>query len=183
MDGRPAQARVGYRVRPQDIADVDLIPLGIRKQARLYLWMLFKLEPDKQGKYLQVNSSVMLLSLDQEGHRELLHYDYERDKPDGYPEAHLQVCATSDAWKQLTQNLGRKGRPLEKLHLPVGGRRYRPTVEDLIEFLVTERLVEARSSWRQLVEDGRTRFQERQLRAAIRRRPDVALDILRDEGL
>jgi hypothetical protein len=113
----------------------------------------------------------------------LLHYDYEREKGDDYPEAHLQVCATSPTWEGLTASYGSRGRALERLHLPVGGRRYRPTVEDLIEFLITEKLATGRTGWRKHVRRGRARFEESQLRAAVRRNPEAVIAILREEGL
>ena len=129
-----------------------------------------------------IRSSVMYLTLDASGDEVLLHYDYERDKSDGYPEVHLQVCATSDAWEQASLGYGPSGRPLERLHLPVGGRRYRPTAEDLIEFLMTEKLVTGRPGWQGYVQRGRAGFEERQLRAAVRRNPQAAISILREEG-
>jgi hypothetical protein len=159
-----------------------MIPLSIRKSPKLYLGMLFKIAPDDAGRYPMVRSSVMFLSPDDDpAGRVLLHYDYERDKDD-YPEAHLQVCATSPAWEEAIGRYGRRGRPLERLHLPVGGRRFRPILEDLIEFLATEKLAELRSGWRTWVKRGRDDFAERQLRAAVRRNPDVAISILREEG-
>jgi hypothetical protein len=37
----------------------------------------------------------------------------------------------------------------------MAGRRYRPTLEDFIEFLVLEGLAEARSGWRDVLDAGR----------------------------
>jgi hypothetical protein len=159
------------------------VPLAIKRKPHLYLGTLFRMAADDSGRYPMIRSSVLYLSPDEDGSRLLLHYDYERDKADGYPEAHLQVCATSEGWDEVTARYGAKGRPLERLHLPVGGRRYRPTIEDLIEFLIVEELAaEHRQDWQDWVEAGRTRFEERQLRAAVRRNPDAAMEILRDEG-
>ena len=124
----------------------------------------------------------MTLSLDDRVEHLLLHYDYERDKGGGYPEAHLQVCATSPDWEQLRRRQDDVHRPLAKLHLPVGGRRFRPTPEDLVEFLIAEDLAEGRDGRREIIENSRARFREKQLRAAIRRYPEIALDCLRAEG-
>jgi hypothetical protein len=139
------QARVGYGCKPNDLGGFDMIPLTISRQPpRLYLGMLFKIAPDDAGRYPMVHSSVMFLSPDDDpAGRVLLHYDYERGKDD-YPEAHLQVCASSPAWQEATSRYGPRGRPLERLHLPVGGRRFRPIVEDMIEFLITEKLATGR---------------------------------------
>jgi hypothetical protein len=124
----------------------------------------------------------MYLSPDADGARLLVRYDYERDNADDYPSAHLQVCATSEAWEEVTRSYGAKGRELEQLHHPVGGRRYRPTLEDLIEFLVTGQLAEKRRGWEKHIQRGRAGFENRQLMAAVRRNPGAAIAILRDEG-
>lgn len=179
------QARIGYQVPRRDLGDIELIPLILgRGRPNLYLGLLFRMEADEAGRYPMIRSSVMFLSPDADiGGRVLLHYDYERDKEDDYPDAHLQVCAASDAWDEVSRRHRGSVRPLEKLHLPVGGRRYRPTLEDLIEFLIVEKLAKGRAGWRRHVEQGRNEFEERQLRAAVRRNPDAAMAVLRDEGL
>jgi hypothetical protein len=62
------------------------------------------------------------------------------------------------------------------------GRRFRPILEDVIEFLVSEGLVDPRPGWLDAVEDGRRAFLRKQLRAAIRREPDIALEALKEFG-
>ncbi|WP_172457398.1 hypothetical protein [Pseudonocardia sp. N23] len=47
-----------------------------------------------------------------------------------------------------------------------------------MEFLLTEGLAEGRDGAQDAIDAGRDRFMEKQLRAAIRRRPEVALDVL-----
>lgn len=77
------QARIGYRLKPQDIGDITMIPLErLKGKPRLYLGLLFKMAPDDAGKYPMIRSSVMFLSPDREPGAVLLHYDYERDKAD-----------------------------------------------------------------------------------------------------
>jgi hypothetical protein len=177
------QARIGHGLSPSDLSALDTIPLAFgRKTPHLYLGLIFKMAADDAGRYPMVRSSVMYLSADADGIKTLLHYDYERDKTDDYPEAHLQICATSEEWEEAMASYGPRGRALKKLHLPVGGRRFRPSVEDLIEFVVTEKLASGRPGWKAHVDRGRERFEERQLRAAVRRQPEIALAILREEG-
>ena len=173
------RASIGYELPPRDLVNFKMIPLARqRDKPNLYLGMLFRMAPDDASRYPMIRSSVIFLSLDNEPDgRTVLHYDYERDKADDYPEAHLQVCATSPEWEEIA---GR--RPLEKLHLPVRGRRFRPTIEDLIKFLIVEKLVKARDGWQEPIERGREGFELRQLRAAVRRNPEAALSVLRQEG-
>jgi hypothetical protein len=113
----------------------------------------------------------------------LLHCDYERDRGDGYPQAHLQICATSLAWEETGRRVdGGDVRLLDELHLPVGGRRFLPTLEDISEFLTVENLVKSRPKSSDAVERSHDAFREKQLRAAIRRYPEVVLDQLCRDG-
>lgn len=167
-------AYVGVGVTKHDLAPRTGFPL-LRATGRPIIHMLvsYRLRADDERNYLMVQNSVTALALDQEMSRELLHVDYERDKADNYPEAHLQVAATSAEWEEAS-----RGRSLQRLHLPVGPRRFRPSLEDVIEFLVREGLTSHRENWREIVDNGRRDFQRRQLRAAIRRFPDVAKEVL-----
>ncbi|WP_173077968.1 hypothetical protein [Phytohabitans rumicis] len=137
----------------------------------------------KEG-YLTVRESVFTLSADPYGREEVFHYDYERDKHerDGYTEAHLQIVGESPPMKTLLTTAGRSKDPMAKLHFPVGGRRYRPSLEDVIEFLVNERLVRARDGWQKVLDASREEFRDRQLCAAIGFRPDVAIGELQRLG-
>jgi hypothetical protein len=139
------------------------------------VWMLvsFRLGPDDARCYLQVNSSVIALTAGADGASELMHFDYERDKPDEYPEAHLQIAASSEAWASLSPQ-----KSLSKFHFPVGGRRFRFTLEDVAEFLIREGLVEPSPGATSTLKEHRAEFQRQQLRAAIRRDPDTARQYL-----
>lgn len=164
---------VSNETKRQDISRTAGIPVCLRGKARLHLTVSVRLNLDDSGEHLMVVSSVMALSRSADGDGELLHYDYERHKEDGYPEAHVQVCATSDEWSALLPTSS-----LKKLHLPVGGRRFRPTLEDVIEFLVAEGLADGRNGWQQVLDQSRQEFQLIQLRAAVRRHPEVAREVL-----
>jgi len=77
---------------------------------------------------------------------------------------------------------GRSRGGLGKLHLTVGGRRYRPSIEDVIDMLIMERLLDPKPHAQERLEAGREEFQRRQLRAAIRRDPEAAVLELRAAG-
>lgn len=138
----------------------------------------YELTHDPEGEHLAVARSTVGVSAHPAGHPELFRFDYERDKGGGYPEAHIQVTGESP---DLAAALARRDRrvSLGKLHFPVGGRRYRPSLEDVIEFLVVEGFVEPRPGWREVVERSRGQFQRLQLSAAVRRDPDAADRALR----
>jgi len=66
--------------------------------------------------------------------------------------------------------LRRAGHP----HLPVGGRRFRPSLEDVVEFAIAELNVDAKDGYAQRIEEGRERWRCLQVKAAIR-------DVIRDD--
>lgn len=159
-----------------------------RKSPKFFLGFFMHLEGDDVSKYMMVKESMTILALDGDLSRELLHYDYERDKnkqPPGYPEAHLQVCASSDDWEIAGQRSRQGNLSLARIHLPVGpigGRRFRPTLEDVIEFLIVEGLVDHRKGWKAALDKTRQPFQELQLKAAVRKNQQLAIEALTEEG-
>ena len=62
------------------------------------------------------------------------HYDYDREPGNEYPVAHFQINGTSDSLDTVYDRVGIPA-DLKSLHFPVGGKRFRPTLEELIEFL------------------------------------------------
>ena len=176
---------VGYNITKdnQDVADGIPVTTGAQ-DARFFLGLSIRLAPDDERNHLMVTSSVMILAnaadVSDDGNV-LLHYDYERDKK-YYSEAHLQICASSDAWEAAGRRLDGKDRLLERLHLPAGGRRFRPTLEDMIEFLVGEKLAAAHEGWDVAVQESRSRFEKKQLSAAVRASPDTATAELKRLG-
>lgn len=159
----------------------SFLPLTIdRKKPKAWLALQYGCFLDENG-YLTVDSSFCGIYADENGLACLCHYDYERDKPT-YPEAHLQVHGNSDALTKMIQASGRKPVGLDRLHLPVGGRRYRPCLEDILEFLIVEGFVRGRGGWKEVLDKERDRFLEIQLRAAVRRHPEVARSVLEEVG-
>lgn len=141
---------VGYKISPTALTSRTAFKIGLGKsKSGLYLNLSFRLERSALG-HLSVVSSFIGLFGDKECSKELFHIDYEREKADGYPEAHLQIEANSPHWEKLIESTSTpsdKKRELSKLHFPVGGRLFRPTLEDLIEFLIIERFVKPLEGW------------------------------------
>ena len=81
--------------------------------------------------------------------------------------------ASSDFFGTLNDPKCDPGRPLGALHFPVGGKRFRPCLEDVIEFLAVERIVQKKDGYEKLLEAGRERFRRNQLMAAMRRDPET----------
>jgi hypothetical protein len=148
------------------------------KKPRAWMDLSYQVRMDTEGQYLTVHSSYCGIFADADLQECLCHFDFERDK-DQYTAAHVQVHGDSPALQKLNRGPDAR-RPLEKLHFPVGGKRFRPCLEDIIEFLVAERLVEARDGHEEILEDGRARFHRRQLRAAMRRHPEIVDEYIGD---
>jgi len=160
-------AVVGYRLTKTNLSTRKAFRL---QRSCIFLGLSYSLRPDDEHRYLAVDQSFMGLFL---------------DKGDGYPEAHLQVAAESPAWRTVLEacdSAADRKRSLEHLHLPVGGRRFRPTLEDLIEFLITERLVKGNEGWQKPLAASRNQFQVNQMRALIRRFPTEAAAAVREFG-
>ena len=138
-------------------------------KAELWMDVSFQLRLDAEREHLMVHKSFFGVFGAKDAKHGLFHYDYERDKADGYPDAHLQVDAQSELFDTLNDPKVDAGRSLAQLHFPVGGKRFRPCLEDIIEFLVVERLVEARDGYEKTLEVGREGFRKNQLMAAMRR--------------
>jgi hypothetical protein len=164
---------VGRGITKRDF-QVRGVPVGMGRRAiRCYLLVAYVLHLDDEGVHLTVAKSNYGLYLDEELDEMLLHYDYDRAPDNEYPVAHLQLGGTSPGFEELGRRAG-LAQELKDLHLPVGGKRFRPTLEDLIEFLVVEEFVEARPGWKDVIDEHRAEWEERQLKAAVRRSPDAA---------
>ncbi|MBU5422211.1 hypothetical protein KQI48_06000 [Cellulomonas hominis] len=68
------------------------------------------------------------------------------------------------------------------LHFPLGGHRFRPAFEDVLEMLVREFGLDTRDGWREALDASRRRSREVQLRAAVREDPASAAAVLGDLG-
>ncbi|MEU4147494.1 hypothetical protein [Streptomyces parvulus] len=138
-------------------------------RAELWMDVSFQLQLDAEREHLMVKQSFFGVFGAKAAKHGLFHYDYERNKADGYPDAHLQVYGVSELFTTLNDPRVDTGRSLAQVHFPVGGKRFRPCLEDVIEFLIVERLVEARENYEKVLEAGRETFRRNQLMAAMRR--------------
>jgi len=175
---------MGYGINAIDDLPGELIPLTLGRSPNSFLHIIHTLTLDEPGEYLQATKSsygvyVGSASLDKADL--LIRYDYEREPDHLYADAHMQVRGESSAVQLLNERL-EMSRSLEKLHFPVGGRRYRPALEDIIEFLIAEGYLQHREGWRDVIGFHRTNFHRRQLRAAIRQDPTTAAQALGDLG-
>lgn len=136
---------------------------------------------DTQREFLAVETSAYKVSavLDR---APILRFEYARGSP-SIPGAHMQVHAHRGALSHLLSRAGHATpHSMESLHLPVGGDRFRPCIEDVIEFLVVDCRFDKKDGWQAAVRDGRERWRRIQLRTVVRDVPSEAVTALRQLG-
>jgi len=168
---------------------VDLVGSG--SPSRLGIKMFFRVRLDSHGRHLAVDTSSFGLCVNKQTGNCAVRIDYDRgegsepDKPDRHSRsaAHVHLNGASAEIGYARALCGYPPLPLDKLHLPVGGRRMRPTLEDFIEFLVSEHLApEPKPDWWTALATSRAEWVSRQVRATVRRAPEDAIAQLEDMG-
>ena len=178
---RHGRAVIGYEVSENNPVG-DCLPLTIsQRPVRLYLSVLHTLELDDSGTFLTTNKSSYTLQGTSDA-APILTYDFVREPPNEFPEAHIHIHGESDVLRRMLSAGERdKDKPAD-LHLPVGGRRFRPCLEDIIEFCILERLVTPRDGWQSALNSSRDEYRDRQLRAVVRRNPATAAEALKRDS-
>ncbi|GAB3169508.1 hypothetical protein GCM10027059_34540 [Myceligenerans halotolerans] len=174
---RPGGQNAAVRSIPLKVAGTHLADLSFTLFQTL----------DRSGEHLKtVRSDIAVLStLDR---TPLLRLEYLADMRKD-PVAHWQVHAERGAFSHLltmananNSRLVRRPHDLSTVHLPVGGERFRPCLEDVLEMLIRDCGVDHVASWEDAIRDGRQRWRIRQLRAAVRDLQSEAAEVLRKEG-
>ena len=177
-------ATVGAGVGKQgsNAEPVPLAPAG--GKALVYLYLAHYCVLDPEGVYLAMKQSTLNLytSAEMNDDELILGLDYVREPTNQFPGSHIHVSGQRDDLDAIYLGDERKSRKLRDFHLPVGGRRFRPTLEDLIEFTITEEMVKPREGWRDVVDEHRTRWTQVQIKAATRRNQSDAAAALTEAG-
>lgn len=119
---------------------------------------------------------------------------YVKSKSDWAPFVRLEVDPNKDEWAASHLNItgestllgyiwGRAGKPrrrLQALHFPVGGFRFRPCLEDFLEFVIDEGLVPGRTGWNEALNATRDEYRLKQFRSLVTKYPNEARAVLDD---
>jgi len=187
---------VGPQVRLTIRQDPSLgIVLRVQGRPLLLLRVDYRCVWDHAQRFLAVDRSGIAVFAT--GVNEpLLRYEYVRACPSDLPGAHIQVHAHRDALAYVMTMCGdksgrarRRGKELARgvpprlsdLHLPVGGARFRPCLEDVLEMLINEMGVDAPPRAQAALRAGREEWRRDQLRAAVRDSPEVVAQVLEDQ--
>lgn len=171
-----------YVVRPEgpDL-DAAAIPLFVAGEPLARLRLSFQCCADHQGAYLAVERSEFIL-VAQADREPLVRLEFRRDAYRA-PAAHWQVHAERGAFSALLARAKVKApHDLASLHLPVGGPRMRPGLEDFLEFLVRECSFDHCGGWQQAVEASRQNWRRRQVATLVRDAPEEAIRVLTENG-
>lgn len=133
---------------------------------------------DSQGDFLAALKSTYSVQLLADSRKPMFTYDYDREPANKYPGAHMHVTAASDDYDKAIESVDCEPKKLDDIHFPVGGKRYRPILEDLLEMLIIEGMVDAHPAWKDAIEAGRAGWYKRQLMAAVRNDPESAREAL-----
>ena len=158
-----------------------VVPLFVQGQRLASLEVSASCVWDSRSRYLAVERSKFTLAADLD-RTPVLRFDYARDM-NVRPHSHIQMHGHRGAWSHL---LSRTGHPtphdLASLHLPTGGARFRPCLEDVVQFLIEECRFDQVPGWKRRVEAGRERWRRNQLAAAVRAVPSEAARVLSELG-
>lgn len=175
------------------------IPLSTEGYDVLALDFEYECKINSSGYLAIYQSSIKVLSR-HGGHygAPFFHYDYLRDHHSDIPSAHINVHASNDEMTRVMLQCGAKSRgkkrrkdfvdkgtfpTVSSLHFPLGGNLFRPSLEDILEMLVTEFGIDTTSDWKQCLINSRRNYRTIQLKTLIREHPEIAIEVLKDAGL
>lgn len=171
------------------------IALQVDGETVMRLEIDFLFAPDREGKWLKVMKSTFAVVPEGSG-TPYFRYDFLSDAKN-VPSAHINIHAHRDdliaalvgTGKSSAAKSRRKGfvnsgqlPRVSNFHFPVGGTRFRPCLEDVLEATIVEFGLDCSQGFQQVLIEGKQRYRDRQLQAIIRDRPEVALEALRSLG-
>ena len=172
------------------------VPLYVNGERVLSLKLDYHCVWDSARSFFAVDRSTFELVMP-EVTEPLLRYDYLRSPKSNIPCAHFNVHGHRDeliytmmaaGFRYQAKNRGKKLTKtnkvprLSQLHLPTGGHRFRPCLEDLIQLVIFEFGVDTKEGWREAVQMGRMLWKDAQLASAVRDNPGKAAEQLQRMG-
>lgn len=159
-DGR---ALVGVIGLDGDLSSTG-IPLTIAGQHRLDHKVTYRCVMHRARSVLTVETSEFALHLPS-NRSPVVRLDYVRDR--SWAPSHVQLHAESSAIGHIRAHAGERAETW-RLHLPTGTRRFRPALEDVIEFTIVEFGVDCHDGYAEIIATSRDQWETVQLEAAIR---------------
>ncbi len=159
----------------------DGIVLVVDGDPRFILQLSYLLEIHADSGFLRVVNSTFKLYLNGRN-RPLLTADFRDEHAKTVPVSHLNFHIADPELEAAIKATGRRGRRRREkreansgeLHFPTGGRRFRPALEDLLEFALHELGVDVLDGAATAIGEHRQVWRRRQLAAAVSDDPFVA---------
>ncbi len=176
-----------YWVRPENASHNNRIPLFVDAEHLADLTVEMYLGMDRHDQHLKTVLSKMAVhsTLDRQP---LVRLEFDAGMHTA-PVVHWHVHAERGALSHLLARShavrpGQVKAPhmISSLHIPVGGERFRPCLEDLLQFLIDECGIDSLPGWQDAVKSGRERWRRRQIRTVARDAPAEVADVLRGLG-
>lgn len=157
------------------------IPLYVDGEVLAALRFNYLCRMDLANEFLAVDKSKVWIVAAVDS-TPLVRYEYLYEA-DWVPQSHIQVHGQRGALSHLLSRAGHTSpHDMSSLHLPTGGARFRPNLEDVIQFLICDCKFDALDSWRPAVERERAEWRVIQTRAVVRAMADVAAGQLENMG-
>lgn len=141
----------------------------------------YRLCVDSYSTHIAVEQSSFVLGAKIE-RTPIIRWDYDR-RANSKPRSHIQITAHRGALSHILSRMGHATpHSIESLHIPMGGERFRPCIEDVIEFLIRDCGFKGGPDWRRKIREGRARWRRIQTRAVVRDSPASAVTELEALG-
>lgn len=183
-----------FRVRQEPASGIALCD---KNGPILRLDVDYKCIYDSHNQYMAISESQIRVFVEPDGREPLFRYEYDRGKVSTLPAAHIQFHGTHDELEKAMaecgesterakrRKRGRKRVALTDLRFPVGGSRFRPTLEDVLEMLIEEfgvKPVGSVRAARKALADAREEWRRTQIATVVRDAPSKAAATLEELG-
>jgi hypothetical protein len=166
MEVKQAGKRVNITPEGQD-GKSGGVPLLVHGETLAWLRLTYSCRMDSPQTYLAVDKSSIWVVADVD-RTPIFRFDYLYDA-DWVPHSHIQVHGQRGALSHLLSKTGhRSPHNMGALHLPTGGQRFRPDLEDVVQFLIADCGFDSLDGWRTAVEAARADWRVIQVKAATR---------------
>lgn len=128
---------------------------------------------DATSEFLAVDKSKIWIVADVDA-TPIFRFEYLYDAQ-WVPHSHIQVHGERGALAHLLSQTGHpRPHSMSALHLPTGGSRFRPNLEDVLQFLISDCRFDSLPTWESAVERERAEWRRVQTRTACRALPEEA---------
>lgn len=177
-----------FLVRPiGNSAAEQRIRLFVAGEELAVLSVAFYLEMDRVGTHLKTVRTDLAIhsTLDR---TPLVRLDFRSDMTSD-PISHWQVHAERGSMSHLLARahavrpkVVTRPHDMSSLHFSTGGERFRPCLEDFLQFAIEECGVDPQPGWETAITEGRERWRRRQLRTVARDAQEEVAGVLERHG-